>query len=90
MWILQDGRVERLYDTQDGCFDVAWSEIHENQLVTGCGDGSIKLWDTTLPDYPVRNYREHTKEVFSVNWNLVDKQLFLSSSWDNTVKLVRC
>jgi peroxin-7 len=36
------------YDTQDGLYDVAWSEIHENQLVTGSGDGSIKLWDVML------------------------------------------
>jgi peroxin-7 len=36
------------YDTQDGIYDVAWSEIHENQLVTGSGDGSIKLWDAML------------------------------------------
>jgi hypothetical protein len=36
------------FDTQDGLYDVAWSEIHENQLVTGSGDGSIKLWDMML------------------------------------------
>lgn len=36
------------YDTQDGLYDVAWSEVHENQLVTASGDGSIKLWDVTL------------------------------------------
>lgn len=36
------------FDTQDGLYDLAWSEIHENQLVTGSGDGSIKLWDVTL------------------------------------------
>lgn len=36
------------YDTQDGLFDVAWSEVNENQLVTSSGDGSIKLWDATL------------------------------------------
>lgn len=36
------------YDTQDGLFDVAWSEINENQLVTSSGDGSIKMWDATL------------------------------------------
>jgi len=40
---------ERTFDTQDGLFDVAWSEMHENQLVTSSGDGSIKLWDLTLP-----------------------------------------
>lgn len=36
------------YDTQDGLYDVAWSESHENQLVTASGDGSIKLWDVML------------------------------------------
>jgi WD40 repeat protein len=36
------------FDTQDGLFDVAWSEANENQLVTASGDGSLKLWDTTL------------------------------------------
>src|SRR5271155_2335093 len=36
------------YNTQDGLYDIAWSEVHENQLVTGSGDGSVKLWDITL------------------------------------------
>lgn len=36
------------YDTQDGLFDLAWSEINENQVVTSSGDGSIKMWDATL------------------------------------------
>jgi len=36
------------YESQDALYDVAWSEIHENQIVTGSGDGSIKLWDVML------------------------------------------
>jgi len=40
--------VSSSFDTQDGLFDVCWSEVNENQLVTASGDGSIKLWDTTL------------------------------------------
>lgn len=36
------------FDTQDGLYDCAWSEVHENQLVTASGDGSIKLFDITL------------------------------------------
>lgn len=36
------------YETQDGLFDSAWSEIHENQLVTASGDGSLRLWDVML------------------------------------------
>ncbi|KAG0025503.1 peroxisomal targeting signal 2 receptor [Podila clonocystis] len=79
--------VERVFDTQDGLFDVCWSEVNENQLVTASGDGSIKLWDTTLTDFPIQNWHEHQREVFSVNWNLVRKDSFLSASWDNTIKL---
>lgn len=36
------------FDTQDGLYDLAWSEVHENQLVTASGDGSVKLWDVVL------------------------------------------
>lgn len=40
--------IDKYYATQDGLYDVAWSEIHENQLATASGDGSIRLWDVTL------------------------------------------
>lgn len=36
------------YESQDALYDVAWSELHENQIVAGSGDGSIKLWDVML------------------------------------------
>jgi peroxin-7 len=75
------------YDTQDGLYDVAWSEIHENQLVTGSGDGSIKLWDVMLNDLPIRAWQEHSREVFSVDWSNLKKDTFASSSWDGNVKL---
>uniref|UniRef100_A0A060T083 Peroxin-7 n=1 Tax=Blastobotrys adeninivorans TaxID=409370 RepID=A0A060T083_BLAAD len=81
-------RPQSQFDTQDGLFDLAWSEIHENQIVTANGDGTIKLFDiTTAQPYPIKVFQEHTKEVFSVNWNLTDKNLFVSSSWDGTIKV---
>jgi peroxin-7 len=36
------------FDTQQGVYDAAWSEVHENQLVVACGDNTIKLFDITL------------------------------------------
>ncbi|KAI5289391.1 peroxisomal targeting signal 2 receptor, partial [Ascosphaera acerosa] len=33
------------------------------------------------------NWKEHTREVFSVHWNLVAKDRFASSSWDGCVKI---
>lgn len=77
------------FDTQDSLYDVAFSELHENQLAVASGDGSIKLFDTTLTELPVASWQEHTREVFSVNWNLVDKSTFCSASWDGSVKIVR-
>ncbi|KAK9457919.1 WD40-repeat-containing domain protein [Dipodascopsis uninucleata] len=78
---------EKWFDTQDGLFDCAWSETHENQIVTATGDGSIKLFDITLNDYPIQSWREHTREVFSVNWNMVEKTTFCTSSWDGMIKI---
>jgi len=79
--------IDKQYDTQDGLYDVAWSEIHENQLVTASGDGSIRLWDVMLNDLPIRAWQEHTREVFSVDWSNIQKDTFVSSSWDGTVKV---
>ncbi|TFK39837.1 WD40-repeat-containing domain protein [Crucibulum laeve] len=79
--------VDKQYETQDGLYDVAWSEIHENQLVTASGDGSLRLWDVMLNDLPIRAWQEHTREVFSVDWSNIKKDTFASSSWDGTIKL---
>jgi len=32
---------------------------------------------------------EHSREVFSLDWNNMQKELFASSSWDGSVKIVR-
>ncbi|KAI9852099.1 MAG: peroxisomal targeting signal 2 receptor [Thelocarpon superellum] len=75
------------FDTQDSLFDLSWSERHENQLVTACGDGSIKLFDIGINEFPIQSWQEHQREVFSVHWNLVAKDNFCSSSWDGTIKI---
>ncbi|OCB90741.1 WD40 repeat-like protein [Sanghuangporus baumii] len=80
-------KLDKQYPTQDGLYDAAWSEIHENQLVTASGDGSIRLWDVTLNDLPIRIWHEHSREAFSVDWSNLKKDVFCSSSWDGTVKL---
>ena len=76
------------FDTQDSLYDLAWSEVHENQVVVATGDGSIKLFDVSLNEFPVQSWQEHKREVFAVHWNLVTKDNFCSSSWDGTIKIV--
>lgn len=81
--------VEQEYMMQDGAFDCCWSEANEHHLLSACGDGAVRLWDKTVPQFPVQQYAEHQREVFGVAWNLISKDTFASSSWDHTVKLVR-
>lgn len=78
---------EVAWETQDGLFDIAWSEVHENQLAAASGDGLVKLFDLTVGQFPVMNWHEHSREVFSVNWNLVDKASFVTLSWDGSIKV---
>ncbi|GAA5866827.1 hypothetical protein JCM8547_003576 [Rhodosporidiobolus lusitaniae] len=79
--------IEKGFDTQDGLYDLAWSECHENQIAVGSGDGSVKLFDIMVPDFPIMKWHEHQREVFSVDWSNTQKQIFCTSSWDGTVKI---
>ena len=88
LWNFVSNRLDR-FDTQDSLYDTAWSEAHENQIVVACGDGSVKLFDISLHDFPVQSWQEHNREVYAVSWNLVSKDTFASSSWDGTIKIVR-
>ncbi|GAO18137.1 uncharacterized protein UV8b_01207 [Ustilaginoidea virens] len=83
----QGVRVEKTFDTNDALYDLAWSEINDNQFIVACGDGSLKLFDLGVDDFPVMNFHEHKRETFSVCWNPVSKDTFISSSWDGTVKI---
>ncbi|KAL2135984.1 hypothetical protein VTI74DRAFT_6033 [Chaetomium olivicolor] len=80
-------QLEKGFDTNDALYDLAWSEINENQLVVACGDGSLKLFDIAAGDFPVMNFAEHKREAFSVCWNPINKDSFISSSWDGTIKI---
>ncbi|KAH7328207.1 peroxisome targeting signal type 2 receptor [Stachybotrys elegans] len=83
----QGVQVEKTFDTNDALYDLAWSEINENQLLAAGGDGSLKLFDLGVDQFPIMNFHEHKREAFSVCWNPVVKDTFISSSWDGTVKL---
>lgn len=77
------------FDTADGVYDVAWSESHDSLLVAAVADGSLKIYDLSLPptSNPIRSLREHSREVQSVDYNPVRRDSFISSSWDDSIKL---
>ncbi|EKX32776.1 hypothetical protein GUITHDRAFT_82028, partial [Guillardia theta CCMP2712] len=73
---------------QDAVYDCCWSESNEHHLVSACGDGSLKLWDLGIAvNRPLRAFHEHRREVYSVNWNVIQRDIFLSASWDGQIKL---
>ena len=72
------------FDTRDGLYDCAWSEDNEF-IIAGCsGDGSVKIWDCSTGGpprdtrYPIRSYGEHRSEVYSIDWNPVNKKTFIT------------
>ncbi|KIW94047.1 uncharacterized protein Z519_05363 [Cladophialophora bantiana CBS 173.52] len=78
----------KVYPTQDALYDVTHSEAHSSHLLTASGDGSLRLYDTSLaPEFPIAKFEEHSREAFSCSWNLTSKATFASSSWDGTVKI---
>lgn len=45
-----------------------------------------QLWDLKSNKL-LREWKEHSAEVYAVDWNLVNKEQILSGAWDNTIKL---
>jgi peroxin-7 len=62
---------------------------NEAVLASACGDGTVKLWHVGAPptSNPLRSFAEHTREVAGLSWNCVRRNLLLSASWDDTVRL---
>lgn len=73
--------------TKDGVYDCSWSEANEHVLVTGQGDGTVKLFDWTQPMGPIMSLEGHSAEVYGVDCNLNEKQFVASAAWDRTVKV---
>ena len=53
------------YQWGDGLFDVTWSELSEDVLVVGGGDGNVVVFDWKLPQGPAAVLSGHTAEVIS-------------------------
>ncbi|CAL9198742.1 peroxisome biogenesis protein 7-like [Musa acuminata AAA Group] len=75
------------FDTLYGVNDCCWSQSQRSLAVSALTDGSVKVWDTSLPPAanPVGIFREHIDQVRSVDWNPAD-DCFLSASSDAKIK----
>lgn len=69
------------FPTQDGSFDVAWSEAVREQVASVSGDGSVYLWDMRSADaLPIRRWAEHGAEAVAIAWNGLDRSTFLTGA----------
>lgn len=58
------------WNTANAIYDCVWSEENDSLLLSACGDGTIKLWNTKVAEQPIRSFEEHHAEVHSVDWNI--------------------
>lgn len=73
--------------TKDCLFDVSWNEANSNQVLVAQGDGTLRLFDINLKQYPIAIFKGHQREVLSCDWSLINKDRFVSSSWDGSIKV---
>lgn len=85
----------KAFNWSDGIFDVVCSEKDPNIVISVSGDGTLQLWNlesisdgSPLTNLPQMIFKEHRKEVYSIDWVSVRSDNFiLSASWDTTIKL---
>lgn len=74
----------------------AWSEENANLVACVSGDGSLQIWNVEADDtdedpkhsLPRVYYKEHSKEVYSVDWSKSRQNpLLMTASWDRSIKL---
>ena len=72
-------------------FSLSPFPLQENEavLASACGDGTVKLWHVGAPpsSNPLASFADHGREVAGLSWNCVRRNLLLSASWDDTIRL---
>lgn len=84
------------FNTNDGCFDIAWSEANENILASVQGDGTLKIWNINNElnnnnnnnNVPLGNLVVHAETIYGMDWSINNPAHILTCGQDMTIKLV--
>ena len=80
-------KLENTFNTNEGCFDICFSEANQNHLISTGGDGCVKLWDITSQNnnHPLFNLNIHKGECWCCIWNCIQIQNICTCGSDQTV-----
>jgi peroxin-7 len=76
----------RIIEDHDAIFDCAWTEGDPNLIISGCGDGEVKLWRIDTGQC-VFTRHEHKEAVNSIECSHQSSNLFLTAGMDGTSRL---
>ena len=68
---------------------VSWSHYHKSSLASSDYEGCVTLWDA-FAGVKKREFREHEKRCWSIDFNTMDPRILASGSDDAKVKLWSC
>ena len=68
---------------------VSWSHYHKSSLASSDYEGCVTLWDA-FAGQKKREFREHEKRCWSIDFNTMDPRILASGSDDAKVKLWSC
>nr|AZL94466.1 peroxin-7 [Nephromyces sp. MMRI]AZL94467.1 peroxin-7 [Nephromyces sp. MMRI] len=81
----------------DTILDCAWSEKEDSIIIGAIGNGTIPIYklenytenisSTPNIQYPIHILQGHKQEISTVDWNIYQKNLVLSASWDMSLKI---
>ena len=80
--------LKKEYKTNEAIFDISFSEIYKNYIISCQGDGTIKLWDfLNNNNLPLFSIKQHEKEIWNINWSHLIPNLILSCGSDKLLKI---
>lgn len=76
----------KTFDTSDAIFDYSWSELHPSVIALALANGKLAIVNPDTAQLLLQ-YPAHSKEISSVDWCVLRKDLVVTASWDGTIKV---
>ena len=76
------------FDTNDGIFDIAFSEMTQNHIMTVGAGGNLKLWDyQSMSSKPIVSLKRHNSDIWGCSWGHLTTNLVATAGSDSSMKV---